>query len=163
MHDEQNASAPYAAHIPVPRLWWIWLLVVSTAGAVGGIVLALGTTVFEPALDAIWAFVFGPDAVTILSAADRVMFNVAIAVGGGLQAGASAIIGFMAYYPLRRGERWAWRACVLGLALWLTLDTGLTLWYCLNGYPRLWPKVANDLCFVVMFGVPYAAMYRYCH
>ena len=34
--------------------------------------------------------------------------------------------------------------------------------YVLNGYPRLWPKVVNDLCFVVLFGVPYAALYRHC-
>ena len=159
---DQSADGTPATHIPVPKLWWMWLLVVSIAGCIGGVVLALGTTVFGPALDAIWSFVFGVDAATALSAADRVMFNVAIAVGGGLQAGASAIIAFMAVHPLRRGERWAWVACVLGLALWLAIDTGLTLWYCLNGYPRLWPKVVNDLGFVVMFGVPYAAMYRYC-
>ena len=151
-----------ASQAPVPELWWIWLLIVSLAGCVGGVALALGTTVFEPSLDAIWAFVLGADAVKALSGADRVMFSVAIAIGGGLQAGASAIIAFMAVYPLRRGERWAWVACVLGLAVWLSLDTGLTMWYCLHGYPRLWPKVVNDLSFVIMFGVPYAAMYRYC-
>ena len=161
--EERRAGETPAAQKPVPRLWWGWLLIVSIAGCIGGVVLALGTTLFEPALDAIWAFVFGIEATTRLSAAGRVMFNVAIAVGGGLQAGTSTIIGFMAYHPLRRGERWAWLACVLGLALWLVLDTGLTLWYCLNGYPGLWPKVANDLCFVFMFGLPYAAMYRYCH
>ncbi|MBN1582362.1 MAG: hypothetical protein JXA89_16770 [Anaerolineae bacterium] len=157
---ERIAGVPPTTQFAVPRLWWMWLLVVSIAGCVGGVVLALGTTVFEPALDAIWSFVFGADATP--SAADRVMFNVAIAIGGGLQAGASAMIAFMAVHPLRRGERWAWVACVLGLSLWLVLDTGLTVWYCLHGYPRLWPKVVNDLSFVVMFGVPYAALYRYC-
>jgi ribosomal-protein-alanine N-acetyltransferase len=149
-------------HKSVPKLWWGWLLVVSVAGSVGGLVLALGSPLFEPVLDRIYEFVFGAGDAGALSGADRVMFNVAIAVGGGLQTGASVIIAFMAYYPLRRGEWWAWVACVLGLALWLVLDTGITAWYCLNGYPRLWPKVVNDLGFVLMFGVPYVALYRYC-
>ncbi|MEJ2750830.1 MAG: hypothetical protein P8183_23425, partial [Anaerolineae bacterium] len=148
--------------VMVPALWWRWLLVVSIAGSVGGLVLALGSPLFPPALDAIYAFVFGPDAARSLSATDRVLLNVTLAIGGGLQAGASAIIGYMAYYPLRRGECWAWRACVLGLTLWLLPDTGLTTWYVFHGYPGLWPKIVNDLSFVVMFGVPYAALYRYC-
>jgi hypothetical protein len=143
-------------------LWWKWLIAVSVAGSLGGLVLAFGSPLYEPALTAIYTFVFGMDPAETLSVADRVLFNVAIAIGGGLQAGASAIIGFMAYYPLRRGECWAWVACVLGLVLWLVPDTGLTLWYCLHGYPGLWPKVANDLGFVAMFGIPYLGLYRYC-
>jgi hypothetical protein len=145
-----------------PELWWRWLLAVSIVASVGGVVLALGSPLIEPALGAIYEFVFGPGAAATVSQADRVLFNVAIAVGGGLQAGVSAMIGFMACFPIRRGERWAWIACVLGLGLWFVLDTGLSAWYCLNGYPRLWPKVANDLGFVVMFGVPYVALYRHC-
>ena len=137
-------------------------MVVSIAGSVGGLVLAFGSPLFEPALRSIYEFVFGPGSVETLSAADRVMINVALAIGGGLQAGASAIIGFMAYFPLRRGECWAWWACVLGLFLWLVPDTGLTAWYCLHGYPGLWPKIVNDLSFVVMFGIPYAGLYRHC-
>jgi hypothetical protein len=146
----------------VPTVWWMWLLVVSVAGSIGGLVLALGSSLFEPVLSLIYEFVFGTGSAETLSVADRVMLNVALAVGGGLQTGASAIIGFMAYYPLRRGECWAWKACVLGLVLWLVPDTGLTAWYCFDGYPGLWPKIANDLGFVLMFGIPYAALYRYC-
>jgi hypothetical protein len=147
---------------PVPELWWRWLLIVSVAGSLGGLVLALGPPLFRLVLDEIYEFAFGAGDAEALSDADRVMFSVAIAVGGGLQTGASVMIGFMAYYPLRRGERWAWVACVLGLILWLALDTGVTVWYCLNGYPRLWPKLVNDLSFALMFGVPYVALYRYC-
>jgi len=149
-------------HEPVPKLWWMWLLLVSAAGSIGGLVLAFGSPLFEPALGAIYEFVFGIGFAETLSVADRVTFNVAIAVGGGLQTGACAIIGFMAYYPLRRGECWAWVACVLGLVLWLVPDTGLTVWYCFNGYPGLWPKIVNDSSFVLMFGIPYVALYRYC-
>jgi hypothetical protein len=149
-------------HEPVPPLWWKWLLVVSVAGSIGGLVLAFGSPLNEPALKTIYAFVFGKGSAETLSVADRLMFNVAIAVGGGLQTGASAMIGFMAYYPLRRGECWAWVACVSGLVLWLVPDTGLSLWYCLHGYPGLWPKIVNDLGFVVMFGIPYVGLYRYC-
>ena len=149
-------------HETVPTLWWMWLLVVSIAGSIGGLVLAFGSPLFEPALNSIYEFAFGTGFSESLSAADRVMLNVALAIGGGLQAGASAMIGFMAYYPLRRRECWAWKACVLGLALWLVSDTGLTTWYYFTGYPGLWPKIVNDLGFVLMFGIPYIALYRYC-
>jgi GNAT superfamily N-acetyltransferase len=144
----------------VPELWWRLLWVVSIAACAGGIVLALGPASFPSALDTICAFVVGPNAVQVLSVPDRVMISVALGIGGGLQAGISAIIAYMARHPLRHGECWAWQACVVGLALWLLLDTGLTLWYCLDGYPGLWPKIANDLVFAVMFGVPYAGLSR---
>ncbi len=144
------------------ELWCKGLLAVSVVGGIGGLVLAFGSPLFEPALPVIYAFVFGAAAAETLSAADRVLFNVAIAVGGGLQTGACAMIGFMARYPLRRGECWAWVACVLALLLWLAPDTGLTVWYCWHGYPGLWPKVVNDLGFVAPFGIPYAALYRRC-
>lgn len=147
----------------VPKLWWMWLVVVSIAGSLGGVALALGSVIVTPALGAIYDFVFGPGSGMTVSLADRVLFNVTIAVGGGLQAGASAIIGLISYHALRFGERWAWNACVLGLGLWLLLDTGLTIWYFLNGYRGLWPKIVNDLSFVVMFGIPYAALYRHCY
>jgi hypothetical protein len=154
---------PGEPHTSVPNLWWIWLVVVSVAGSIGGVVLAFGSALFPPALDAIYSFVFGSDAAVSMSVADRVLFNVTVAIGGGLQAGASAMIGFVSYHALRWGKRWAWNACVLGLALWLLLDTGLTAWYFFNGYPGLWPKIVNDLSFVVMFGLPYIALYRYCN
>ena len=144
------------------KFWRMWLLVVSALGSVGGLALAWGSFIYEPALIAVYQFVFGPETAATLTAADRVLFNVTIAIGGGLQTGASAIIGFITYYPLRRGERWAWVACVLGLVLWLVPDTGLTAWYVLNGYPGLWPKIVNDLGFVLMFGLPYAGLYRFC-
>ncbi len=120
----------------IPTLWWKWLLIVSAAGVVGGLVLALGSPLFEPALSSIYEFV-GTAYAENLSAADRVMVNTALAIGGGLQTGVSVMIGFMAYYPLRRGECWAWKACVLGIGLWLVLDTGLTTWYFFKGTPGL--------------------------
>jgi hypothetical protein len=145
-----------------PDLWLKWLFVVCVAGALGGVALSLGSPIFPGVLPALYTFIGGPGAVVELAGIDRALLNVAIAVGGGLQAGACIIIGLMARYPLRRGERWAWWACVLGLAAWLLLDTGVTALTALIGYPQLWPKIVNDLCFVVMFGLPYAALYRHC-
>jgi GNAT superfamily N-acetyltransferase len=145
----------------VPDGWLRVLFLVSALACAGGVVLALGSPLFSSVLPEIYTFVFGTAGA--LSAHDRVMINVALGIGGGLQAGTSAILAFVTRYALRRGERWTWWACVVGLALWLALDTGLTAWICLNGYPRLWPKIANDLLFVGMFGVPYAAVYRHCH
>lgn len=144
------------------ELWLKWLIVVSIAGIIGGVGLSLVSPIFPGVLPALYAFVGGPEAVADLAGIDRALFNVSIAVGGGLQAGACVIIGLMAHYPLRRGERWAWWACVLGLATWLLFDTGVTVLTMLSGHPQLWPKIVNDVCFVVMFGLPYAALYRHC-
>jgi GNAT superfamily N-acetyltransferase len=151
------------------RVWWggsdLWcrvLWAVSVAGCVGGVVLALLAALVPAVLTSIYGYL-DPGSTGDLSPVAGVMVTVALGIGGGLQAGASAIIAYMARHPLRRGETWAWRACVLGLGLWLALDTGLTAWYAFNGYPGLWPKIVNDLCFVVMFGLPYAALYRHCH
>lgn len=38
----------------------------------------------------------------------------------------------------------------------------VNIMYALNGYLALWPKIVNDLCFIIMYGVPYAALYRRC-
>jgi DNA-3-methyladenine glycosylase I len=164
LRDEVELELMLDEKVPqaVPDLWWKWLWVVSWAACLGGVALALGPPLFERAMRTLYAFVLGDAAAQALSTSGGVMINVALGIGGGLQAGASAIIALMARHPIRRGERWAWMACVLGLSLWLVLDTGLTAWYVLNGYERLWPKIANDLCFVFMFGIPYAALYRYC-
>ena len=72
------------AHETVPTLWWVWLLVVSVAGSIGGLVLALGSPLYEPALSAIYEFVFGVGSGETLSAADRVMLSVALAIGAGV-------------------------------------------------------------------------------
>ncbi len=160
---ERALGEPTRGRHRVPGKWWKGLWTVSVAGCVGGIVLALLSALLPTVLPSVYRFVFDPGAAGALSTPDRVMLNVAFGIGGGLQAGACALIAYMALYPLRHGERWAWRACVIALALWLALDTGLTAWYVLNGYPRLWPKIANDLCFAIMFGLPYVGLYRYAH
>jgi hypothetical protein len=147
---------------PVPRLLWMLLLAVSALGVIGGVVMALLSPAFDLALTVVYRLAFGSSAAADLTQANRVLINTLLAISGGLQAGASAMIGFMAYFPIRRGERWALMACVTGLIFWFVLDTGLTVWYYTNGYHILWPKIVIDLGFLGMFGVPYIALYRYC-
>ena len=159
---QQAISEPARVWWKDPELWCRILWAVSVAGCVGGVVLALLATLVPTVLTSIHSYL-GPGSTGDLSPVAGVMVTVALGIGGGLQAGASAIIAYIARHPLHRGEAWAWRACMLGLGLWLALDTGLTAWYMFSGYPGLWPKVVNDLCFVVMFGLPYAALYRHCH
>ncbi len=45
---------------------------------------------------------------------------------GATIAGWGVCIALLAKYPLRRGERWAWRCLTLGLGLWFVVDTGLS-------------------------------------
>ncbi len=145
---------------PVPKLLWMLLLAVSVLGVIGGVIMAWLSPAFDSALTAVYRLT--TDHSANLTQSSRVMVNTLLAIGGGLQAGSSAMIGFMAYYPIRRGERWALIACVTGLLFWFALDTGLTMWYYTNGYHILWPKIIIDLGFLGMFGVPYIALYRYC-
>lgn len=147
---------------PVPRLLWMLLFAISALGVIGGIVLAWLSPTFDLALTLVYRLAAGPEAAANLTQSNRVLINILLAMSGGLQAGASAMIGFMAYFPIRRGERWALMASVTGLVFWFVFDTGLTVWYYTNGYHFLWPKIVIDLGFLGMFGVPYIALYRYC-
>jgi hypothetical protein len=147
---------------PVPDLLWMWLLAAAALGVIGGVILAWLSPVFDPVFILAYRIYVGPGAAVNPTESRRVVINTLLAMSGGLQAGASAMIGFMAYFPIRRGERWALMACVTGLIFWFVFDTGLTVWYYTNGYHLLWPKIVIDLGYLGLFGVPYVALYRYC-
>jgi hypothetical protein len=51
------------------------------------------------------------------------------AVWGSTVAGWGIFLAFIAYYPFKQKEIWAWNCLVSGLLLWYLLDTGFSLYY----------------------------------
>jgi len=50
-------------------------------------------------------------------------------VWGATIAGWGIFVTYIAHYPFRRRERWAWNCIVFGLAVWFILDTSLSFFY----------------------------------
>lgn len=36
---------------------------------------------------------------------------------------------FIAFFPLRNRERWAWYSVLVSVLFWFVLDTGISLWF----------------------------------
>jgi hypothetical protein len=51
----------------------------------------------------------------------------AYGVLGATMAGWGVFLAFIAHYPFRNRERWAWNALLIGLSLWYLADTALSL------------------------------------
>jgi hypothetical protein len=48
---------------------------------------------------------------------------------GATMAGWGVFLAFVARFPFRNRERWAWNALLMGLSLWYLTDTGLSLYF----------------------------------
>jgi hypothetical protein len=48
---------------------------------------------------------------------------------GATMAGWGVFLAFIACYPFRNRERWAWYALLLGLSLWYLTDTAISLYF----------------------------------
>ncbi len=48
---------------------------------------------------------------------------------GATMAGWGIFLAFIARYPFRNRERWAWNALLLGLSLWYVTDTTISLYF----------------------------------
>jgi len=46
---------------------------------------------------------------------------------GATVAGWGVFVYFLARFPFARRERWAWHCALVGILLWFTLDTGISL------------------------------------
>jgi hypothetical protein len=48
---------------------------------------------------------------------------------GATMAGWGVFLAFMARYPFRNRERWAWNALLMGLSLWYLTDTAISFYF----------------------------------
>ncbi|MFW9986292.1 MAG: hypothetical protein ACFFDJ_07000 [Candidatus Odinarchaeota archaeon] len=110
------------------RLWRYWLLAVSVFIIAFGTIMAFlnstvvfaffnvqinpvfwGTNPVPPPAQAFQAWVYGAWGATVM--------------GWGIT------MFFIAYFPFRSQERWAWYCILISVFLWYLLDTGISWWF----------------------------------
>lgn len=106
--------------------WKQWLFVVGITLAVFGALMALLSgsplfSYFNRQIDpAFWS------AVSVDESA-KAFQEWIYGVWGATIAGWGVFTAFIARYPFRNGERWAWNCLATGVAVWFALDTGLSI------------------------------------
>jgi cytochrome c biogenesis protein CcdA len=109
--------------------WQKWLVVVSLIVIVFGLMLAFlyDTPVFEWMDDlttpAFW------DHSSDITPAMRDYQQWTIGVMGAVMAGWGVQMLFVARYPFKKRERWAWTSIALALVTWFLVDESISLYY----------------------------------
>ena len=108
--------------------WQRWLLVVSILVVLFGVVMALfnGTVLFALFNSQIDPVFWGAAGIP----ADAARFQQWIyGVLGAMMAGWGVFLAFIAHYPFKAKERWSRNCMIVGLLLWYTLDTAISLYF----------------------------------
>ncbi len=108
--------------------WQKWLFAVGVFISVFGILMALysGTPLFDPFNRQIDPAFWGT---SIIEANTRAFQQWVYGVWGATIAGWGVLVAFIAHYPFRNKELWAWNCLAAGLAVWFVLDTSLSVYY----------------------------------
>lgn len=138
----------------IPAIWWRWLLVVSLIGMLFGAVMVLAPGMLKPLSQPSYNSFFATDRYSELPVGDVAFQNWLYGVLGATMIGWCLTVAFIAGYPFRAGERWAWQALCTAIIVWYVLDTG-TSW--LHG---VFVNVALNTVLLVAFGVPLVASRR---
>ena len=143
----------------VPVFWSRWLLFLSLFLIIYGLAM-----VFAPQL--MNSTLVGPllyhtevlrSAYARLVEPELTFLNILNALLGTVTIGYAILIGWIAFEPFRKGERWAWNAIGMSVVAWAILE----------GYVKLskglgiWSMAHLGL--LVAFSVPLFATYRYFH
>ena len=139
----------------VPALWWQWLLAVSLIAVLFGLVMVVAPGLIKPLSETAYNSFFADDRYSRLSAEDVAFQDWLYGVLGATMVGWCLIVAFIAYYPFRAAERWAWQALCIAIAVWYVLDTG-TSW--LHGVTF---NVLFNTGLLIAFGVPLVASRRF--
>jgi hypothetical protein len=109
--------------------WQKWLIVVCIYNIVFGLLLALfGQFQFmDVLLNQYFDPIFWPDGQITEGALQYK--NWITSVLGSVVASWGMLIGFIAYYPFRRKEKWAWNAIAIAVLFWFVIDTACSLYY----------------------------------
>jgi len=112
--------------------WQRWLFIVSWAIIIFGVFMAIFNqtalfAIFNNQIDpAFWDSGIVPDV-----AATRFQ-GWSYGVWGATVAGWGIFIAFIAHYPFKHREKWAWNCVVFGVIFWYILDTGISLVYAVS-------------------------------
>lgn len=126
------------------RFWQRWLFVVGVVVALFGGVMALlnSTVIFEVFNDQIDPVFWGAESIPGAAQGFR---GWVYGAWGATVAGWGIFIIYIAHYPFRKRELWAWNCLVVGLVIWYVLDTGISLYY-----KVYFNAVFNTLLLIVM-------------
>lgn len=111
------------------RLWDTWMVAVGWILVVFGILLAFAnqTRLFDVVFDnqvnrVFWSSPVVPESVVPFQ---RFIYGVL----GMTVAGWGVFIVYIARYPFRRRERWAWTCILAGITLWFIPDTAISIYF----------------------------------
>jgi hypothetical protein len=106
--------------------WQKWLFIVALFIAAFGVMLALfNSTVLFRAYNAPINVVFWESAVLPPDA--KAFQQWIYGVLGATVAGWGVFLAFIAHYPFKKKEKWAWNGIAAGIVLWFLIDTSLSL------------------------------------
>lgn len=133
--------------MPGFSFWQKWLFVVAIVVAIFGTAMALisGTPLFGLFNRQIDSAFWGSNPVGE-SAGQFQQWVYGIL--GATIAGWGVFIAFVAHYPFRKKEEWAWNCILLGLLLWFVLDTTLSAVY------RVYFNVVFNTALLVLVMLP---------
>ncbi len=76
---------------------------------------------------------------------------------GATMAGWGVFTAFIAYYPLKQREPWAWNCLIIGLLLWYLLDTAVSLRF------RVYFNAAFNTVLIALVLLPLGATWKDFH
>ncbi len=108
--------------------WQKWLFVVSVFISIFGVLMAFlnGMPIFELFNRQIDPAFWGTNPVEANAGAFQ---QWVYGVWGATIAGWGIFFAFIAHYPFRHKEKWAWNCLAAGLMVWFVLDTSLSIYY----------------------------------
>ena len=127
--------------------WQRWLFIVGLGIAAFGILMAFlsGTPIFDLFNRQIDP-TFWPTGSALESI--RPFQQWLYGIWGATIAGWGVFVTFIAHYPFRNKEKWAWNCLALGLLVWFVLDTGLSVIH------KVYFNVAFNTALLILAGLP---------
>ena len=133
--------------------WQKWMVVFSAISIILGLAMTFGSTsaIFQSYNRSIAEVFWGR---THLHEAVSSYHPWIFAVLGSSIAGWSVCYLYLALYPIKRRERWAYYCFILSLLIWAPLDTGFSLYFGIH------TEALFNLGAVAGFAIPLVAVHR---
>ena len=128
--------------------WRKWLLAVSIYHVVFGLLLAFfnQSLFMDVLLNQYFDPIFWPD--NHISTGTMQYKGWVSSVLGSVIASWALLIAFIAYYPFKLREKWAWQSIAVAVIFWFVVDTACSLYY------RVPVNAVFNLFTFVLFAVP---------
>ncbi len=137
------------------NFWGWWIIIAVDFTVIVGMIMALSPDfLHDLMISTYYESLFGSNTYETLSAVERDFQSWAYGLIGAIMAGWLIVIGFIAYYAFRRGERWAWWAIVVSMVVWFVLDSYASIAFGMS------INMIFNIVSVIVFGIPIIATYR---